>query len=74
MLLLERAEVKHFRVPDCWINCLMKVTGMHCVVGATTYTCMANKDGGVEADITVSVLEKGDGSSVIKPQFEGNGR
>lgn len=32
---------------------------------------MANKDGGVEADITVSVLENGDGSSVIKPKFEG---
>ena len=32
---------------------------------------MANKDGGVEADITVSVLENGDGSSVIKPKLEG---
>ena len=32
---------------------------------------MANKDGGAEADITVSVLENGDGSSVVKPQFEG---
>ena len=32
---------------------------------------MANKGGGVEADITVSVLENGDGSSVIKPKFEG---
>lgn len=42
-----------------------------CFAGATTYTCMANKDGGVEADITVSVLENGDGSSVIKPEFEG---
>ena len=39
--------------------------------GATTYTCMTNKDGGVEADITVSVLENGDGSSVIKPKFKG---
>lgn len=33
---------------------------------------MLNKDGGVEADITVSVLENGDGSSVIKPSFEGS--
>ncbi|KAK2565778.1 Sarcosine dehydrogenase [Acropora cervicornis] len=41
--------------------------------GATTYTCMLNKGGGVEADITVSVLESGDGSSVIKPKFEGDG-
>ena len=32
---------------------------------------MTNKDGGAEADITVSVLENGDGSSVIKPKFEG---
>ena len=32
---------------------------------------MLNKGGGVEADITVSVLESGDGSSVIKPKFEG---
>lgn len=39
--------------------------------GRTTYTCMTNKDGGAEADITVSVLENGDGSSVIKPKFEG---
>jgi len=34
-------------------NCLVL---MICFAGATTYTCMANKDGGVEADITVSVL------------------
>ena len=32
---------------------------------------MTNKDGGAEADITVSVLENGDGSSVVKPKFEG---
>ena len=32
---------------------------------------MTNKDGGAEADITVSVLENGDGSSIIKPKFEG---
>lgn len=32
---------------------------------------MLSKDGGVEADITVSVLENGDGSSVVKPKFEG---
>ena len=32
---------------------------------------MTNKDGGTEADITVSVLENGDGSSIVKPKFEG---
>ena len=32
---------------------------------------MTNKDGGAEADITVSVLENGDGSSIVKPQFDG---
>lgn len=32
---------------------------------------MTNRDGGAEADITVSVLENGDGSSVLKPKFEG---
>ena len=32
---------------------------------------MANKSGGVEADLTVSVLEKGDGSSVVQPDFDG---
>ena len=41
------------------------------LIGSTTYTCMANKDGGVEADLTVSVLQSGDGSSVVKPKFEG---
>lgn len=41
--------------------------------GCTTYTCMTNKDGGTEADITVSVLENGDGSSIVKPKFEGDG-
>ena len=40
-------------------------------LGSTTYTCMTNKDGGVEADLTVSVLQSGDGSSVVKPKFEG---
>lgn len=42
-----------------------------CFLGSTTYTCMVNKDGGVEADLTVSVLTSGDGSSVVKPKFEG---
>jgi len=40
-------------------------------IGSTTYTCMTSKDGGVEADLTVSVLSSGDGSSVVKPKFEG---
>lgn len=53
------------------LNFLCVIVIMIFITGATTYTCMANKDGGVEADITVSVLENGDGSSVIKPKFEG---
>ena len=32
---------------------------------------MLNKDGGTEADLTVSVMENGDGSSVVQPKFEG---
>ena len=41
------------------------------LLGSTTYTCMTNKSGGVEADLTVSVLEKGDGSNVVQPDFDG---
>ncbi|XP_032227351.2 sarcosine dehydrogenase, mitochondrial [Nematostella vectensis] len=41
--------------------------------GSVTYTCMCNKDGGVEADLTVSVLEPGDGSTAALPHFDGNG-
>ncbi|XP_071948370.1 sarcosine dehydrogenase, mitochondrial-like [Antedon mediterranea] len=40
--------------------------------GSTVYTCMLNKRGGVEGDLTVSMIESGDGSPV-EPQFEGRG-
>ncbi|KAG1680638.1 Sarcosine dehydrogenase, mitochondrial [Nymphon striatum] len=40
--------------------------------GATTYTCMCNKRGGVEADLTVSAINPGEGSA-CDPQFEGYG-
>ena len=35
------------------------------------YTCMLNRSGGTEADLTVSVLENGDNSTVVQPKFEG---
>ena len=38
--------------------------------GATSYTCMLNARGGTEADLTVSVVEPGDGSP-FAPKFEG---
>lgn len=40
--------------------------------GATIYTCMVNERGGVEADLTVSTIESGDGST-CDPKFEGQG-
>lgn len=42
-------------------------------VGTTTYTCMLNDRGGVEADLTVSVLEPNDDGSndVHRPKFVG---
>ena len=39
-------------------------------LGSTVYTCMLNKRGGVEADLTVSAIEAGNGE-VAEPQFEG---
>ena len=36
------------------------------------YTCALNKDGGVESDLTVSVVESGTGSP-IDPSFDGRG-
>ena len=39
-------------------------------VGSTVYTCMLNKDGGVEADLTVSILNPGTGSA-HSPDFQG---
>lgn len=41
---------------------------MHKPVGTTTYTCMLNKAGGVETDLTVSVIKPGRGIS-CDPQF-----
>ncbi|XP_033643336.1 sarcosine dehydrogenase, mitochondrial-like [Asterias rubens] len=40
--------------------------------GSTMYTCALNKDGGVESDLTVSVVESGTGSP-IDPSFDGHG-
>lgn len=40
--------------------------------GTTVYTCMLNAKGGVEADLTVSVCEGGQGSP-CDPAFEGRG-
>lgn len=39
--------------------------------GSTTYTCMLNKNGGIAADLTVSVLDSQDDSTSIFPSFEG---
>jgi len=40
--------------------------------GSTVYTCMLNKSGGVEADLTVSSITSGQGSP-CDPKFEGDG-
>jgi len=32
--------------------------------GRTVYTCMLNKNGGIEADLTVSRVETADGGSI----------
>lgn len=45
---------------------------MDCPPGRTVYTCMLNKMAGIEADLTVSVLESGEGGS-IDPKFTGTG-
>lgn len=39
-----------------------------CVAGSTVYTCMLNKMGGVEADLTVSRLEPGAANLPLAPQ------
>uniref|UniRef100_A0A8D2LDF7 Sarcosine dehydrogenase, mitochondrial n=2 Tax=Varanus komodoensis TaxID=61221 RepID=A0A8D2LDF7_VARKO len=41
--------------------------------GATTYTCMLNKRGGVESDLTVSPVEPSTQDSALAPAFEGDG-
>ncbi|XP_037793833.1 sarcosine dehydrogenase, mitochondrial-like [Penaeus monodon] len=40
--------------------------------GSTVYTCMLNNRGGIEADLTVSVCDSGEGSP-CDPNFEGRG-
>ncbi|XP_048875339.1 sarcosine dehydrogenase, mitochondrial isoform X3 [Brienomyrus brachyistius] len=43
-------------------------------VGSTIYTCMLNKEGGVESDLTVSRIEPpAAGQSPLAPAFEGHG-
>ena len=37
-------------------------------VGKTIYTCMLNEKAGIEADLTVSVIDSGTGS-VVDPSF-----
>lgn len=39
--------------------------------GSTVYTCMLNKRGGVESDLTVSRISPGDPASPLAPAFEG---
>merc|ERR1712032_1611985 len=40
--------------------------------GKTIYTCMLNKGAGIEADLTVSIIGSGSGSSA-DPSFDGRG-
>ena len=44
------------------------------VIGSTTYTCMLNSNGGVAADLTVTVLESGDSSNVMEPKLDGKSK
>ncbi|OXB69053.1 hypothetical protein ASZ78_009529 [Callipepla squamata] len=39
--------------------------------GSTVYTCMLNKRGGVESDLTVSRISPGDPGSPLAPAFQG---
>lgn len=41
------------------------------LTGSTVYTCMLNKRGGVESDLTVSRISPGDPSSPLAPAFQG---
>nr|XP_008122619.1 PREDICTED: sarcosine dehydrogenase, mitochondrial [Anolis carolinensis] len=41
--------------------------------GTTIYTCMLNKRGGVESDLTVSPIVPGAQDSALAPAFEGDG-
>uniref|UniRef100_A0A8C9VKN1 Sarcosine dehydrogenase, mitochondrial n=1 Tax=Scleropages formosus TaxID=113540 RepID=A0A8C9VKN1_SCLFO len=42
-------------------------------VGSTVYTCMLNKRGGTESDLTVSCIKPGSVHSSLAPAFEGDG-
>ncbi|XP_069465727.1 sarcosine dehydrogenase, mitochondrial isoform X2 [Ambystoma mexicanum] len=42
-------------------------------VGSTIYTCMLNKFGGTESDLTVSLINPGKPESVLAPEFKGDG-
>lgn len=42
-----------------------------CVAGTTVYTCMLNKRGGSEADLTVSRLEPGAANLPLAPESNG---
>lgn len=39
--------------------------------GSTVYTCMLNKRGGVESDLTVSRISPGEPGSPLAPAFQG---
>uniref|UniRef100_A0A8D2NAY0 Sarcosine dehydrogenase, mitochondrial n=1 Tax=Zonotrichia albicollis TaxID=44394 RepID=A0A8D2NAY0_ZONAL len=41
--------------------------------GSTVYTCMLNRQGGVESDLTVSRISPGTPGSPLAPAFEGDG-
>ncbi|KAG8447493.1 hypothetical protein GDO86_014842 [Hymenochirus boettgeri] len=41
--------------------------------GKTVYTCMLNRRGGTESDLTVSSLSPGTAGSILTPEFEGDG-
>jgi hypothetical protein len=38
--------------------------------GRTVYTCMLNREAGIEADLTVSILEAGCGAGPLHPPFQ----
>jgi hypothetical protein len=38
--------------------------------GRTVYTCMLNREAGIEADLTVSILEAGGGAGPLDPPFQ----
>ena len=41
--------------------------------GKTVYTCMLNREAGIEADLTVSLLEDGGSGGPLDPFFQGRG-